>query len=470
MTEGGGSHLTRKLAQILLRPTDAAALAAFRIAFGLLGLVSSIRFLAYGWVNELFVEPRFFFHYYGFEWIKPLSATGMHALFVGLAVVSACIAAGLFYRASIALFFVGFSYVQLIDVTNYLNHYYLVSLLALLMLFMPLHRAYSVDAWLSPKIRGDTLPAWCTYLLRFQVGVVYFFAGLGKACSDWLLHAQPLNLWLSARTHVPLAGQWFDERATAYVMSWAGFLFDLTIVLFLMLPRTRLAAYALVLVFHAATKALFPIGMFPAIMVASALVFFSPSWPRRVLRALRLRAPDVELPATSPEPRRPRALHACAAIAALYCAFQLVWPLRAHVYGGNVLWHEQGMRFSWRVMVREKNGSVTYLVTSARTGRTREVSPRKYLTDRQLRELSTQPDLILRLAHRIADDVEDREGARPVVRAHAPVSLNGRPAELLIDPEVDLASIKDGLAKASWITPAPRTEPIHLEAIAWDRR
>src|SRR5688572_10991280 len=99
MTEGGGSHLTRKLAQILLRPTDAAALAAFRIAFGLLGLVSSIRFLAYGWVNELFVEPRFFFHYYGFEWIKPLSATGMHALFVGLAVVSACIAAGLFYRA-----------------------------------------------------------------------------------------------------------------------------------------------------------------------------------------------------------------------------------------------------------------------------------------------------------------------------------------------------------------------------------
>ena len=128
------------------------------------------------------------------------------------------------------------------------------------------------------------------------------------------------------------------------------------------------------------------------------------------------------------------------------------------------------MRVAWRVMLREKNGAITYRVTSPATGRTREVSPRAYLDERQAREFSTQPDLIMQLARRIADDFEAREGARPVVRVEALVSLNGRPAELLIDPEADLASVTDGLAKAPWIRPSPTTSPIHLEAIAWDGR
>jgi hypothetical protein len=424
----------------------------------------------YGWVNEFFVKPRFFFHYWGFDWIEPLSARGMHALFLALAVVSACIALGLFYRAAIVLFSAGFLYIQLLDVTNYLNHYYLVSLLALLMCFMPLHRAYSVDALLRPTLKSTSLPAWCTYLLRFQVGTVYFFAGLGKVGSDWLLHAQPLNIWLSSRTYLPVVGPSLGEPWVAYAMSWAGCLFDLSVVVFLLLPRTRIWAYAVVLLFHAATKLLFPIGMFPAIMTTAALVFFSPSWPRKVLGALRLRMHAPDIPAVPARPRRPAVFYACAALAASYCAFQLVWPLRTHLYGGDVLWHEQGMRFSWRVMVREKNGSVTYRVTDRRTGRTREVSPRRYLDDRQAREFATQPDLILQLSHKIAEDFEHREGIRPIVRVEALVSLNGRPAELLIDPEIDLAAVTDGLAKAAWIRPAPPLSPIHLEAVAWDPR
>ena len=103
----------------------------------------------------------------------------MHALFVGIALLGACFAAGVAYRVVAVTLFFAFAYVQLIDVTNWLNHYYLVSLLLLLSAVMPLGRA---------RISGS-LPAWCTYLLRFQVGVVYVYAGLAKATSDWLLHA-----------------------------------------------------------------------------------------------------------------------------------------------------------------------------------------------------------------------------------------------------------------------------------------
>src|SRR5690606_12439915 len=110
----------------------------------------------------------------------------------------------------------------------------------------------------------------------------------------------------------------------------------------------------------------------------------------------------------------------------LYCTWQVLMPLRFLAYGGDVRWHEQGMRFSWRVMVREKNGSVTFHVRDPRTEREFTVAPRAYLTRLQEREMSGQPDLILQLAHRISDDFSKRLGGPVEVRAEALVSLNGR--------------------------------------------
>lgn len=472
MTEQAqGPRGAARLWERLLAPRDIAALVAFRVALGLLVTVSAVRFLAYGWVDVLFVQPRFHFTYWGFHWVPALPAPWMHAVFVLLGVLGLCVAAGLFYRAATALLFVAFTYVQLVDVSNYLNHYYLVSLLLGLMCFVPAHRAFSVDAWRRPELRADTLPAWCSWLLRFQVAVVYVNAGLAKLTTDWLLHAQPLNIWLAARTSLPLVGPLMEERWVAYGAAWAGFLFDTTIVAFLLHRRPRPFAYAVVLAFHAATSVLFPIGMFPFIMVTAALVFFDPSWPRRLAERVaglvgRVRAPST--PALEPAPSSRAApggkARLALGVAVTYALLQVLLPLRTHLYGGNVLWHEQGMRFSWRVMAREKNGSVLFVVRQPATGREWHVSPRQYLTRLQEREMSGQPDLILQLAQRIARDFE-AAGKGPVeVRADARVSLNGRPSELFLDPEVDLARQVDGLAPKGWIRPAPDTPPLHLRS------
>ncbi|MEZ4313326.1 MAG: HTTM domain-containing protein [Polyangiaceae bacterium] len=56
--------------------------------FGLIGAISALRFLAYGWVGELFVKPRFHFKHLGFEWVQALPGTGMYAVFAALVVVS----------------------------------------------------------------------------------------------------------------------------------------------------------------------------------------------------------------------------------------------------------------------------------------------------------------------------------------------------------------------------------------------
>ncbi|MFT3817279.1 MAG: HTTM domain-containing protein [Rubrivivax sp.] len=140
-----------------------------------------------------------------------------------------------------------------------------------------------------------------------------------------------------------------------------------------------------------------------------------------------------------------------------FCAFQFLLPTRHWLYPGTVLWHEQGMRFSWRVMLREKSGSLDYRVVAA-DGTKVLVSPYRYLTKQQYREMAAQPDLILQLAHWIRDDF-NAQGMGPVrVYADSLVSLNARPAARMIDPEVDLARIGDGVSRASWVLPGP-TEP-----------
>ena len=443
----------------LLEPRDAASLAVFRILFGSLLCLSSVRFLWNGWVDRFYGQPTFFFKYSGFEWIQVLPLPWMTAAYVAMAVLAALIAAGFLYRLSIAAFFLIFTYVELIDVTNYLNHYYLVSLLSLLMCFLPLHRVYSVDAMIWPRREPVAVAAWVLYLMRFQVGVVYFFAGIAKLQPDWLLHAQPLSIWLAARAEAPIIGPLLGLPGMPYAMSWAGFLFDTFIVVFLLWRRTRPFAFAAVLLFHSCTHLLFVIGIFPFLMVINATLFFEPDWPRRLWRRAAGLAPP-QRPRFAPGARHARWSTVIASGIAVYCLLQVLIPLRTFAYPGDVLWHEQGMRYAWKVMVREKNGSIDYRVRWRGREREMYVPPGKYLTGHQEREMSVQPDLILQLARHIARDYEARGYDDVEVRVDALVSLNGRRAAPMIDPEVDLGHQRDSVTNSDWILPLPPSEPL----------
>ncbi|MBM4364422.1 MAG: HTTM domain-containing protein, partial [Deltaproteobacteria bacterium] len=326
----------RALRERLATPVDATGLATFRILFGLLVAFGALRFLWNGWIDELYVAPRYHFHYLGFDWVRVWPGWGMHAHFVGLAGLGLLVALGAFYRPAIVLLFLAFTYVELLDVTAYLNHYYLVSLLALLLCFLPAAATWSVDAARRPGVQSDTVPLAAPVALRLQLGIVYFFAGLAKLGEDWLVHAQPLNIWLSSRTELPLVGPLLGDPRVALAMGWAGFLYDTTIPLWLSLPRTRLVAFVVLLGFHGATGLLFPIGLFPLIMTTGALVFFPQDLPRRLLARFTGRGPSRPVVGTS---RGPLPALAFAALAT-HVGLQVLIPLRHHLYGGDVLWHE----------------------------------------------------------------------------------------------------------------------------------
>ena len=138
---------------------------------------------------------------------------------------------------------------------------------------------------------------------------------------------------------------------------------------------------------------------------------------------------------------------------ALFAAVQLALTLRHYAYPGNVRWTEEGYLFAWRVMLTEKVGYVRYKVSDPETGQSWLVEPDEYLTLLQTERMSFQPDMIQQTARILAEDFAERGNPHVAVNADAFVAFNGRPNARLIDPGVDLASVRPGLAPKAWVLP-----------------
>ena len=145
--------------------------------------------------------------------------------------------------------------------------------------------------------------------------------------------------------------------------------------------------------------------------------------------------------------------HLTVLLLAVYVAIQLLVPLRHHLYPGDVTWTEEGHRFSWRMMLREKDQTVTFEVTAPSAGLHRELDARQFVTAWQFAGMEGRPDMIHQLAHHVAERARQQGHPDVQVRVHAPTSLNGRPPQHQIDPTVDLAAEPRTLLPASWIVP-----------------
>ena len=159
--------IARPRADRWTRRVDGASLGVFRIAFGLVGLLSVVRLIDRGWATTRYAGPTHRFTYLGFGWVPKPSPAGMLVLLAVVGVAAALVAVGWHYRPAIATFFLGFTWIKLIDVTTYLNHYVFVSLMAFLLCFVPADASLSIAA----RRRGErTVPVGVLWLLRAQVG------------------------------------------------------------------------------------------------------------------------------------------------------------------------------------------------------------------------------------------------------------------------------------------------------------
>ena len=420
-----------------------APLVTFRVLFGGIMFISMLRFAMNGWIEKQYIDPAFHFKFFGFHWVPDPGPVMTYVLFIAVAMSALGIALGAFYRLSTITFFLAFTFIELIDATYYLNHYYFVSLVALILIFLPANRAYSLDLKSGMVSSLRRVPAAAINVIKFQLGLVYFLAGVAKLNPDWLLEAMPLALWLPAQSHLPLIGWLMPYEATAYVFSWAGAIYDLAIPFLLFSSRWRPLAYLAVVAFHLMTWSFFQIGMFPFIMIGATLIFFSGAaherWLPRVssttFSSKKLRIPRLAMLGLS-----------------LFIAFQVLFPFRYLLYPGETFWTEQGYRFGWRVMLIEKAGYAQFRVADSE-GREIWVDNSEFLTPVQEKMMSTQPDFMLQYSDHLKQHFEQQGIRGAKVHADVHVTFNGRPSRPFIDPSTDLAELEDGWSHKSWILP-----------------
>jgi hypothetical protein len=433
--------------------TPTATLAFFRLAFGLMMAFSLIRFTAYGWIEKLYIIPQYRFTYYGFSHF-PRLGNYTYLLFLICFVSAVFVAIGYKYRIAISTFFLSFTYIELLDKTTYLNHYYFVSVVAFILIFLPANRFFSVDAYKNSKLRSQFIPKWYVDILKLIIAIVYVYAGLAKINTDWLLEAMPLKIWLPGQSDLPIIGSYLNKNWVHYLFSWTGMIYDLTIPFLLLYKPTRYFAFFLVVVFHVLTKILFPIGIFPYVMIISSLLFFDSKFH---IQVLKYTSQIFKIPFTKFQNNQlftPTLFNKIGnVVVILFVVIQIVFPFRYLLYKEELFWTEQGYRFSWRVMLMEKAGYTQFTVVDSKTNEKIKVNNSQFLTEFQIKQMAFQPDFILEYAHILKNHYTKNGINNPKVFAESYVALNGRLSRLYIDPKVDLAQEKESFKNKKWILP-----------------
>jgi hypothetical protein len=447
--------INHSISKYLNTYSQASTLAFFRLAFGFMMLFSLIRFAGYGWIADFYIKPQFHFTYYGFEWVKPLGVY-TYLLFLICGISALFVAIGYQYKTAIISFFLSFTYIELMDKTTYLNHYYFITVVTFILIFLPANTYFSVDAYRNPKKGFQKIPRWTIDILKLLLGIVYFYAGLAKLNSDWLLKAMPLKIWLPNNSNLPIIGTLLNENWVHFAFSWTGMLYDLSIPFLLLYKRTRTFAFVLVVVFHILTKILFPIGVFPYVMIVSSLLFFDSSFHKKILDyiAKLLRLNHTVFDNGKEKTRNFNAIYTIKlVIITCFLVFQIAFPFRYLGYKDELFWTEEGFRFSWRVMLMEKAGYTQFTVTDAKTHQTMMVNNGCFLTTFQEKQMAFQPDFILEYAHFLHDFYQEQGINDPEVRVESYVALNGRLSKPYIDPKINLSKEYESFQHKNWILP-----------------
>lgn len=443
--------MIKRILAFLQKPVIAAPLISFKLIFGALMVFSSVRFMALGWIEDHYVNPVFHFKYWGFEWVETLSRPLLYVVHIVmiLSALGIMFARKWWYRISAILLFVTFTYTELIDLTYYLNHYYFVSLTCLLLCFLP-----AENSILKGSLESE-IPNWTILIIKAQLSYVYFFAGIAKINYEWLFNAMPLKIWLPAHDTMPFIGELFTWKLTPYFFSWAGMIYDCSIVFFLVYKPKRFWAYLAIVFFHGITGALFQIGVFPLVMIGGTLIFFSDEWHIKLLGFFR-KLFKVDGSKLKVENTMSNTRSWVLYLFIPFFVFQVLFPFRYLLYKGNPFWTEQGYRYGWRVMLMEKAGTATFYVKDSKTGREGIAVNSEFLNPHQEKQMAMQPDMILQFAHFLAQHYTKKGMFEPQVRAEVYVTLNGRPSQLLIDPTIDLTKENDTFAAKKWILESPK--------------
>jgi len=386
----------------------------FRIAVGLVMLLEAISFFqpseSSGGRSHLDVyytgkDVTFNLPYEGFGWVPLLPSPWIELICVVMGAAAVSMALGFRHRLSATVAFLAWAYLYVVESTRtyWMSYYYLEAISLFVLIWMPAAARLSLDAARSGSRTPASIPCWPVLLLRAQLVVAYFYAGLAKVNRDWLVEAVPVRIflekpWVASRLQALFPDAWAGsvERAAhspslAYFLSWTGAAFDLSIGFLLLFRRTRTMGMALMFLFHGFNHFILfnDIVWFPLLGVATALVFLEPDWPARLRRWLErphFPRPDwrwftsgaLAVPVvgallgwrarpTGPARDAPAAVllgRWTPVLVGAWILFQALFPLRSLLIPGDARYTFEGLSWSWRLKTEVYRGTPCVLTVA----------------------------------------------------------------------------------------------------------
>jgi len=453
------SNLFHSLSTYLSRRVHPASLGMFRILFGLVMFMQTVWFIATDFVQKNISEPIIHFKYYYFQFLEPLSPLGMQILMWMMLLASALIVIGILYRASVFVFLMSFTYLWLLDKGFFNNHYYLITLLSLLLLFI------KGDSWgvLKWKERNKTnkkksiyyISQWQIFLLKAQISIVFLVAGINKLNPYWLSHFQPMDYILDAKADI--SGLAFlRSTGMAIFFTYGGLIIDLVAVFLLWWKRTRVIGIITLVGFNFLNFWLFwnigEIGIFPFLLLATIVLFLEPDTPAKWFKS---HSSSTVHRSPSTASTRPPTVHRLSfAVLACYLVFQLLFPFRHLLYPGHVDWTGEGQRFAWRMKTMLKEADIQFFIKDNDGGKY-PVEVSKMLSPKQYNNLIYYPDFIPPIARRLKEEALKQGIPEPEVVADFKVKFMGvHPSQPIVAPETDLSRVRvSAIRHSDWILP-----------------
>lgn len=463
----------------LYRPVSPSSLGLFRILFGLVMFIQTAYFIQSGFVEKNILDPIIHFKYHFFQFLEPLPDFGMHLLMWVMLLSTVLIMTGFFYRAGVLVFLLTFTYLWLLDKGYFNNHYYLISLMSFLMLWV------QADGWGAlGKKAVKSIPNWQIFILKAQMVIVFFIAGLNKINPYWLMEFQPMQFILERKAEVSEL-PFIKSAAIAAFFSYGGFLLDLLVGFGLWWKRTRFISILALIAFNVLNFWMFwnigEIGIFPLMILSTILLFVEPElpeqWKKRFFPKEKTVHSKKQKKGKSAKKKEGKTKPVFAqktvddlkeltptlggkqkwlAIGlGVYLLFHLIFPFRHFLYPGHVDWTGEGQRFAWRMKIMAKEAAINFFIKNGETGEKYPVNVAKMLSPKQYTNLVYYPDVIPQLAQRLKKEAIAKGIPKPEVVADFDVEfMESHPMQALVDSELDLSSVSiRAFRHSDWILP-----------------
>jgi hypothetical protein len=322
-------------------------LVLFRIIFGTLVIVELYTYyFHYQYFDSYYIQSQFHFKYLFFEWVPNLNSTEFKSLLILTGISFFCVAIGFLYRFFSWLAFLCFFWIFFMESAAYLNHWYFILLLSFLIVWMPIHKHWSLDVYLNITTPSTNAPRWNLELLKAQTFIMLFFSGIVKLNSDWLSGNTITVFWEYFQTNnLVKLYHFIGGKNTNIIVAWGTVALELFLPILLYFKKTRIFAFVMLSLFLIQNAYLLQIGVFPYLSILCMALFYAKQMPY---------VKSIELSNTT----KYTYIYVCS----IYLIIQIALPLRIFFKDDFLGAGTNQTQFAWNMFLAMPTGHISYIL------------------------------------------------------------------------------------------------------------